>query len=360
MSETLTERVDFQLIRYANCWEDADLLIQALEIKPTDRVLSIASAGDNSFSLLCANPEEVVAVDVNPIQLHLCELKKAAFELLTHSEFLALLGFSESNERLTLFEKIKNALPETSRTWWEANKEIVAQGIILQGKFEKYFAFFRRRLLPFIHSKKRIAELFAPKSEAAQIEFYNTAWNNWRWRLFFSIFFSRFVMGRYGRDPEFMNEVKVKVSEYIFGKAENHLKQVAAQKNLYLKHILTGQFGERLPHYARKENFDTIKQNIKRIHFICGYAEEAHGVFQAFNLSNIFEYMPQSIAIETASKLADKASSGARFGFWNLMVPRTLAALNPEKFYWHKERSEQFTQTDNGFFYHRFLLEEKK
>ncbi|MGL4595946.1 MAG: DUF3419 family protein, partial [Bacteroidia bacterium] len=318
------------------------------------------SAGDNSFSLLAANPLEVVAVDVNPIQLHLCELKKAAFEFLTYEDFLALLGFTESTQRLALYDKLKASLPETTKIWWEANKEIIEQGIILQGKFEKYFAFFRRRFLPLIHNQKRIDALFAPKTEAAQIDFYNKEWNNWRWRLFFNIFFSRFVMGRYGRDPEFMNEVKVKVSEYIFGKAENHLMQVAAQKNLYLKHILTGHFGTLLPHYARKENFDTIQQNIKRIHFICGYAEEAPGVFQAFNLSNIFEYMPQAIATETATKLAEKASEGARFGFWNLMVPRTLATLNPQKFNWQKERSEQLTKTDNGFFYHRFMLEEKK
>ncbi|MGV2481690.1 UNVERIFIED_CONTAM: DUF3419 family protein, partial [Salmonella enterica subsp. enterica serovar Weltevreden] len=46
----MIQHVDFNLIRYANCWEDADILSEALDIPTGKRILSIASAGDNSFS----------------------------------------------------------------------------------------------------------------------------------------------------------------------------------------------------------------------------------------------------------------------------------------------------------------------
>jgi len=82
----LTEKVNFSFIRYANCWEDADVLLAGFEAGPGAKFLSIGSAGDNSFSLLATNPELVVAVDINPVQLHLIALKKAAFSALdTHS-----------------------------------------------------------------------------------------------------------------------------------------------------------------------------------------------------------------------------------------------------------------------------------
>ncbi|MFL5754490.1 MAG: DUF3419 family protein, partial [Bacteroidia bacterium] len=48
MKEQLTERVNFEFIRYANCWEDADVLLEGLAPKNGGRILSIASAGDNS------------------------------------------------------------------------------------------------------------------------------------------------------------------------------------------------------------------------------------------------------------------------------------------------------------------------
>lgn len=40
---------DFNLIRYAQVWEDADILLEALEIKNDDNVLSIASARRKCF-----------------------------------------------------------------------------------------------------------------------------------------------------------------------------------------------------------------------------------------------------------------------------------------------------------------------
>ena len=76
----LSEKVDFNFIRYANCWEDADVLLQALQVKENAHVLSIASAGDNSFSFLTNNNVKVYAVDLNPVQIHLCEFKKTAIQ----------------------------------------------------------------------------------------------------------------------------------------------------------------------------------------------------------------------------------------------------------------------------------------
>ena len=69
MREQLNE-VRHDYIRYANCWEDADVLIEGLKVQPGDRVLSIGSAGDNSFSLLVNDPELLVAFDINPIGRH--------------------------------------------------------------------------------------------------------------------------------------------------------------------------------------------------------------------------------------------------------------------------------------------------
>ena len=83
MSNTGINKVDFGFIRYANCWEDADILLEGLAPEINSRLISICSAGDNSFSLLVKDPAEVIAVDVNETQLWLTELKIAAIKNLS-------------------------------------------------------------------------------------------------------------------------------------------------------------------------------------------------------------------------------------------------------------------------------------
>src|SRR5688572_14614588 len=100
MSKQLQHNVNFNFIRYANCWEDPELLLEAMTtLGPNKKILSVASAGDNSFSLLLLDPEMVVAVDINKTQLYLTELKKAAIAQLEYKEVLCFLGFLPCENR---------------------------------------------------------------------------------------------------------------------------------------------------------------------------------------------------------------------------------------------------------------------
>ncbi|MFN5709269.1 MAG: DUF3419 family protein, partial [Planctomycetota bacterium] len=74
-------------IRYANCWEDAEILCLALDPRPGMRILSVGSAGDNSLALL-AEGAEVVVGDLSPAQLAAIEIRKVAFARLEYEELL--------------------------------------------------------------------------------------------------------------------------------------------------------------------------------------------------------------------------------------------------------------------------------
>lgn len=93
------------------------------------RVLMVASSGENTLSLLT---QEIVAsvdaVDINPAQLHLCELRRTALEYLSRDEQLQLLGAGVSGpggelERLALYERVRAYLPEPARVFWDARRE---------------------------------------------------------------------------------------------------------------------------------------------------------------------------------------------------------------------------------------------
>ena len=356
--KTHLKNVNHDYIRYANCWEDADLLLSGLEIEEGDKVLSIGSAGDNSFSLLVGNPEMVVAVDINPVQLKLIELKKAAIQSLSHKEFLQFLGFRDCENRLDLFRRLSLNLSNEARVFWAERFDEIENGIIYQGKFENYFGLFQKKILPFIHSKKDIDQLLEPKTAVAQKKFFSKTWNSFRWRGLFKVFFSRFVMGKFGRDPKFLEEVKVSVPNFILDKAKLHLETENCQSNYFLDFILRGKFNVALPHYARKENFNLIKNNVDKLVVFEGYASDAFQKFESFNkfnLSNIFEYMNVETFKEISSQFIANGIGGAKYAYWNLMVPRDMANMNTEL-----QTIALNAYNDNGFFYSKFHVNQKK
>ena len=356
MSSDQLENVSFDFIRYANCWEDPEILLKGLQINNQSKALSIASAGDNSFALLTKDPELVVAVDINETQLFLCELKVAGIKHLDREDFLVLMGFREGN-RLRLFDQLAGKLSSECRGYFETFKDEFELGIVYQGKFEKYFHLFSNKILPWIHSKKTIDQLFKEKSEDDQLEFYNSKWNNWRWRLLFKIFFSKYVMGKFGRDPEFLKEVEVNVGSFIFNKAENELSNIKAQRNFMLNFILKGVYNQ-LPLYVQEEHYETVRENLGSIELFKGLAEDAfkkYGAFNRFNLSNIFEYMNKEVFALVGNQMYTGAENDSLIAYWNLMVPRNLADVN-EKLEYQSALSEQLTKEDAGFFYRQFLV----
>lgn len=363
MSDDLTDKVNFGIIRYANCWEDADILLAGLAPAEGSKILSIGSAGDNSFSLLTANPELVVAADINKTQLYLIELKKAAIQKLNYEETLQFLGFSPSRHRIKLFQFVKEKMSREAVYYWEKNLPLIETGVIYGGKFENYFRIFSKKLLPRIHSSETVTKLLSPKTKAEQEAFYKEKWNTWKWKLLFKIFFSKYVMGKYGRDPEFMREVNIPVSQTIYNKAAAYLQSEDAQQNFMLHFSLTGTFGKLLPHYLQKENFDIIKQNVDCLITKEGFAQQIidyYGKFSAMNLSDIFEYMDNKTFAAAAQALLKGTETNGKMAYWNLMVERRISDVFPEKAQYEKELSLALTKKDKGFFYNQFIIDTVK
>lgn len=352
----------FDFVRYANCWEDADILVNALRPAPGKRFLSIASAGDNSLSLL-ADGADVVAVDVNPAQLASAELRRAAIRQLAQPEFLEFAGIRPSAFRKQTYAAIAGVLSPVARSYWDARGAIIAGGFVHAGKFENYFRLFRRRLLPLVHTRGRVAELLREKSRGERIVFYEKEWNTWRWRLLFRLFFSQFVMGRLGRDPEFFRHVEGRVSTRILDRTRYALTELDTGGNPYLTYILTGNFGSALPHYLRPENYERIRRNIAGLTIKAGavdavVAEEGAACFDGFNLSDIFEYLSAAQCEAVYGRLLASARPGARFVYWNMLVPRQCPEPLSGRVRPLTAEAERLFRQDKAFFYSRFVVEE--
>ena len=77
---------------YNTCWEDPRLDRVALELTPSDNVMVITSAGCNALDYALTGPNSVHAVDMNPRQNALLELKLAAIRDLEYEDFYRMFG----------------------------------------------------------------------------------------------------------------------------------------------------------------------------------------------------------------------------------------------------------------------------
>ena len=362
MNKSIEDRTKFNLIRYANCWEDADILVEALRPGPGKRFLSIASAGDNSLSLI-AGGAEVVAVDLSAAQLACVELRRAAFRQLSYDDLLAFLGVTPAVDRLAVYRSLSHELTPAARAYWDANPLPIVAGLIHAGKFENYFRQFRTKILPLVHSQSRIDELLSKKELPQRRDFYTKRWNTFRWRLLFRCFFSRFVMGRLGRDPEFFRYVEGSVSSRILARTEHALTELPTDQNPYLNYILTGNFGNALPHYLRRENFEAIRDGLDRLTVFQGPIQAAavelgQTGFDGYNLSDIFEYLDDGLCLEIYTQLLNQARPGARLAYWNMLVPRQVPPELADRVHVLADVSNRLFWRDQAWFYSKFVVEE--
>ncbi len=360
---SVEQRADFSCIRYAQCWEDADVLLAAAPPLRDARCLSIASAGDNSLALLSGEPREVVALDLNPAQLACLALRVAAYRTLNHGERLEFVGSRPSTDRLDYYRRCRRLLAPQERVFWDARGAEIAQGIGSIGRFERYFELFRRRVLPLVHSTDTIAELTRSRPASQRDAFYRGTWNNLRWRLLFRLFFSRFVMGRSGRDPELFRYVEGSVASRILARTKHALTALDPAENPYLCWILYGDHRHALPVALRPQHFDCIRDNLDRLHWqqasLADYlAAEPAARFDLFNLSDVFEYMSEAEYTRQLETLLKAASPGARLVYWNMLAkrsrPRSLAtSLSPKT-----ALAQTLHARDKAFFYSRLIVEE--
>ena len=351
------------VIAYAQCWEDADVLLEALDVRPGERCLSIASAGDNTLALLAKAPGSVVAVDLNPAQIACLELRVAAYRALEHPQVLELLGSKPSLRRSALYQFCRELLSASARDFWDARGGEIERGAAGAGRFERYLSLFRERVLPLIHPRRRVERLLRGGTRAEREEFYSREWDTAAWRGAFRLFFSRAVMGLAGRNRAYFRYAQGSIAEHLLERVRHACTVLDPAQNPHLQWILTGFHPAALPFALRAENFEPIRANLDRLQWRCMRLEDflataAGEGFGCCNLSDAFEYLPEARYEQALRLLLRAARSGCRLAYWNLMVPRRrpqalAAGLRPLA-----ALSARLHAVDKAFFYGDFVLEE--
>lgn len=105
---------------YNACWEDPAVDREALALGPDDTVLVITSAGCNALDYALTGPRAVHAVDANPRQTALLELKLAGIRHLGFDDFFDLFGGGYSPLFVDMYrDALRADLSPFASRWWD-------------------------------------------------------------------------------------------------------------------------------------------------------------------------------------------------------------------------------------------------
>ncbi len=130
---------------YAHVHEDPALEMTLVEVLARElgrplRVAVVASGGCTALALLSSeHVARVDAIDLNPAQLHLVELKRAAIEELDAQGQQTLLGSEEADpdDRWHAYERVRDRLPEATRAYWNLRQAEIGFGVSRAARFER-------------------------------------------------------------------------------------------------------------------------------------------------------------------------------------------------------------------------------
>lgn len=114
----------FSGLVYPQIWEDPDLDMQAMELQPHHRIVTIGSGGCNMLAYLSQGPASIDVVDLNPHHIALNRLKLAAFRHLpAHADLVRFLARPNQTTNSQAFDRFLSAnLDEATGSYWNGRK----------------------------------------------------------------------------------------------------------------------------------------------------------------------------------------------------------------------------------------------
>lgn len=350
----------FSRLTYTLGNEDWLVEKRALQIKPTDRVLCITASGDRPLHSVIDGCQEVIAIDANPTQNYLLELKRQALKQLNFDEYLSFLGIKACNNRLTHLENLLKNMEASSANYWSKNKSMIKKGVIYQGFFEKwlraascFLRFFR---------KKKIDGLFATKTLEEQKIFIKTKWDTYLWRKLIDVALKPSLMKLTLKDPSlYAFDQKSKLSDVFYRRFHHCLESHLLKDNFFISFLFKGYIPEdSCPPYLTKEGCAKIKPNLDKIKWvtrdILSYLRSSpDNSIDCYSLSDVASYISQTHFEQLMTEIQRTAKMGARFSIRQVLSDHKIPShLRP--FFRRDHDLESNLEKDDRCFIYRFMV----
>src|ERR1700722_7031854 len=165
--------------------EDWNTEHKALQIQPGDSVLCVTASGDRPLNLLTKELKKIVAVDANPLQNALFDLKRTALSKLSYQDYMAFIGACPSENRLYTYSQLVKDLDPMAHALWELLPKKIKRGVLYEGSIEKLLKTVSACIRTF--RGKKIEAPFAMDDLKEQQFFVARQWHTYLWKKTFHL-----------------------------------------------------------------------------------------------------------------------------------------------------------------------------
>lgn len=352
---------------FAQVREDPLLEIEALEPTSDDSLVVVGSAGCTALSLVAAGAGRVTAVDLNPAQNHLIELKLAGVGILPRTEMLAFIGATPGSEcdRLDAYVQLRSCLTVQARAYWDARLAKISAGVLNAGVTERFIRLLTASLRLLVQPRRRIERMLACDSVEEQRELFARDWNTTRWRAFFRVLLNPFVFRR-AYDPSFFAHLERPSFGVHFARcAEHALTRLPVRDNYFLHHMLLGRYpvdvDGGVPPYLSHDAYELMAARRDALAIVDGTMTDHlrtlpnHSV-SGFALSNICEWLAPRDLDALFSEIVRTAVPGARLCFRNFVGWTDVPVRFREVVIEDRARGDAMIQRDRSVVQRRFAV----
>ena len=317
---------------YNQCWEDPARDQEALRLGPSDRVLAITSAGCNVLDYALRGAR-VLAVDANPRQNHLLELKLAGIRALSFEDFFSLFGDGASPRAREIYASLREGLSVEARAFWDRairlfDPSCAPGGSFYYGGTSGFFALMFRRYVDHVARLRALLDrMLAAAAIEEQVALYVDAL---RPRLltgrFLRLVGSGGVLGLLGVPAPQRELVAARPGGVVAYLREclDHVVSVALlRENYFWSVYIRGRYTrESCPEYLKREAFAALRAGlVDRVTVRTGTVTESLAEcsepFTAFVLLDHMDWMARRPALlgEEWRRIFAAAAPGARIIF---------------------------------------------
>jgi len=269
------------------------------------RVLCIASGGDLAFSCLAAGASCVTAIDVNSAQVHLVDLKRAAFRRLEYGEILALM----TQDARVAYKRLRtDVAPETAQ-YFDSRPERLSRGLQNAGKVDDAIGRLIRVFHLFVHSKARVRRLL----EIGDL----TGWSSWHWRNSVRLLLNRWTLSAvFGR--RFGHAAPAGYADLFRAGMEQVLAESPPELNPFVWQCFAGVYPpQTVPSWLTEEGVRKVKANLDQLDLRTGdvvefLTESEKSSFDDVFLSNILDGTAPPYRRRLAAALSHAIKPGGR------------------------------------------------
>jgi S-adenosylmethionine:diacylglycerol 3-amino-3-carboxypropyl transferase len=257
----------------------------------------------------------VDAVDINPAQLHLIQLKRAILARGPREQCIHAFAADARESATECFPD----LDENSRSFWERRLNRCTRGLLFSGIAEDALRWLVRLFHAFVCSRRRMARLLNLGDRRQQEIEWERSIATWRWKLALRMIFNtRLLRLAYG--PSILSRLPSNPGEMIHQQFHDAATLTPARLNQSLWLMFAGKFPpgseEGLPQYLRASGYERVRGSLGRLVTTCGDAAEflmsqRQNSFDALLLSNILDLTTAQDARTLSSAIVHAAKPNA-------------------------------------------------